>query len=725
LNPIPFMKALISHFVFACYMLLFSGLLFAQAPTPPAGYTGQALRAWFKQHYYDGIHVQHNYQDARVRMYNYIDNHNNKVTCVYSGYQVSVTYGGSGSNPQPINCEHTVPQSFFNYDMPMKSDLHHLFPAYGNWNSTRSNYPFAEIPDNQTTKWMYLSQSQSTIPSTNKDLYSEYVYPKFEPREDHKGDLARAVFYFYTMYPTQAGSIGSVANLQTLYEWHLSDPVSQGEYQRNIDIAAYQGSRNPYVDYPGYAGIAWGVDSVIRTGLDSCATSDLIISEYVEGSSTNCAIEVANFTGQTVNLADYSIKQQTNGTGGWTTGVTLSGQLQSGDVYVIVSSYSTDSYLLNQADLTTSGSAMYFTGNDVIGLFRSTSLVDVVGTQNVNSNFGLDVTLVRADSIKQPTTTYVPAEWVSYPQNTFDSLGSHTYHCNIEVVQDTTTEDTTGTPPDTMTACVPDTSLVWPATDLFFSEYDNGTSNFNNALEIANFTGQTVNLSNYRIKQQTNGAGGWTTGLALSGQLADGAVYVVVFSYATDGTMTSQADLSSSNGAMYFTGNDVLGLFKNNTTLIDIIGVKDVDSTYGTDTTLIRQCNMNVPSVTFCLGEWYGLDANDFTNLGTHEHGPPCSSEKRGAAEQNAFVADDMKINVIPNPAHGQFAMQFTGAFGGSATRIAFLDMMGRTVHSFSVNVGAPGVNTVDIDASSWPSGVYIARVKNGSHEFTSKVVID
>ncbi|MEL7428320.1 MAG: endonuclease, partial [Bacteroidota bacterium] len=140
----------------------------------------------------------------------------------------------------------------------MKSDIHHLFPTYKNWNSTRSNYAFAEIDDNQTTRWMRNTSYQSSIPSSNIDEYSEYANGKFEPREDHKGNVARAVFYFYTMYPTQAGSITSVGNLNTLYQWHLNDPVDAAEIARNNAIEQYQGNRNPYIDQPNLVGRAWG-----------------------------------------------------------------------------------------------------------------------------------------------------------------------------------------------------------------------------------------------------------------------------------------------------------------------------------------------------------------------------------------------------------------------------------------------------------------------------------
>lgn len=245
------LKTAILAFILSLSSILING------QTPPSNLTGAELRTWLKQNYYDGKHSQLGYTDARRKMYNYIDNHNNKITGVYSGYQVSWTYGGTGTNPQPINCEHTVPQSFFGEAEPMKSDIHHLFPTYGSWNSTRSNHPFAEIPDNETTKWMYLDNSQTSIPSSNIDLYSEYANSKFEPREDHKGNCARAIFYFYTMYPTQAGDLSSVADINELYQWHLDDPVDASEISRNNAIEQYQGDRNPYIDYPDAVAAAW------------------------------------------------------------------------------------------------------------------------------------------------------------------------------------------------------------------------------------------------------------------------------------------------------------------------------------------------------------------------------------------------------------------------------------------------------------------------------------
>jgi hypothetical protein len=494
-----------------CFLFLFSIFTTLQAQTPPSNLSGQDLRTWLKQNYYDGKHQTLGYNTARKYLYNYIDNENGVVTCVYSGYQVNSPYGGTTTYPAPINCEHTIPQSFFNEANPMVSDIHHLYATHQNWNSTRSNHPFAEINDNDTEKWMYMSQSQTSIPSSNIDLYSEYANSEFEPREDHKGNVARSIFYFYTMYPTQAGDMSLVADINEMYQWHLSDPVDAAEIARNNAIENYQGDRNPYVDYPNAVASAWGFASVpqvpnapalslnagtnsltvswadvanengyriyrslggsysLLTSLSSNSTNytdynvsegttyyyysiaynsegnspnsnvvsgqlstsgggttnELFISEYVEGSSYNKAIEIANFTGQSVNLSSYSIFKQANGSGSWSSELSLSGTLANGDVYVIANS-SASSSVLAVADLQTSSAAINFNGNDPVALFKNGSLIDVIGNYNSSSYFGANKTLVRNADVSSPNTSYSTGEWASYSQDVFSYLGSHT-----------------------------------------------------------------------------------------------------------------------------------------------------------------------------------------------------------------------------------------------------------------------------------------------------------
>ncbi|MEP4534023.1 MAG: endonuclease [Cyclobacteriaceae bacterium] len=150
----------------------------------------------------------------------------------------------------------------------------------------------------------------------------------------------------------------------------------------------------------------------------------VIISEYVEGSSNNKAIEIANLSSSSVSLSDYSLKKQTNGAGSWSSSpLSLSGTLAAQTTYVIVYG-SAGSTLLAKADLTTTSSVMTFNGNDPIGLFENGTLVDIVGTFSGGSgNFAQNTTLQRNASVTDPSDTYSASEWTTQPQDTFDNLG--------------------------------------------------------------------------------------------------------------------------------------------------------------------------------------------------------------------------------------------------------------------------------------------------------------
>ena len=211
----------------------------------------------------DKNHADDFYRSARLEMYQNVFNYSDTLAGVYSGYKHFYSTA-EYSNPDPINCEHTIPQSFFNKKEPMRSDMHHLFPTHKDINSKRSNYKFAEIDDSKTTNWMIFGTvGNSSKPTLEIDTYSEFYNNTFEPREDHKGNVARAIFYFFTMYPEITGSTGikntitSVANIETLKSWHIADPADSEEKLRQDGIEAYQGNRNPYVDDASLAEKSW------------------------------------------------------------------------------------------------------------------------------------------------------------------------------------------------------------------------------------------------------------------------------------------------------------------------------------------------------------------------------------------------------------------------------------------------------------------------------------
>jgi deoxyribonuclease I len=139
-------------------------------------------------------------------------------------------------NARIINCEHTWPQSRFNQRHNIhlqKTDLHHLYPVDSRSNSSRGNIPFGEVT-NQSSSLCQASQRGPTAAGTIA----------FEPPDQHKGNVARAIFYFSIRYEIPI----SQEEEMYLRLWHLLDPVDEEERLRNDRIYDIQGNRNPFID---------------------------------------------------------------------------------------------------------------------------------------------------------------------------------------------------------------------------------------------------------------------------------------------------------------------------------------------------------------------------------------------------------------------------------------------------------------------------------------------
>ncbi|SDL43506.1 ExeM/NucH family extracellular endonuclease [Tessaracoccus oleiagri] len=171
------------------------------------------------------------------------------------------------------------------------------------------------------------------------------------------------------------------------------------------------------------AGTTWLVPQTA-----SAAASDLIISEYVEGSSFNKAIELFNGTESTIDLSQYRLALFSNGGTTQTASVTLTGTLAPGDVHVVAHG---DATLGGFSPDQRNSSAINFNGDDAVVLYKGDAVIDSFGQVGVRANFGTDVTLVRNASVTAGDTNTTDAfsaaaEWASYPSNTFSYLGSHT-----------------------------------------------------------------------------------------------------------------------------------------------------------------------------------------------------------------------------------------------------------------------------------------------------------
>ncbi|HZU86608.1 MAG TPA: Ig-like domain-containing protein, partial [Anaerolineaceae bacterium] len=168
----------------------------------------------------------------------------------------------------------------------------------------------------------------------------------------------------------------------------------------------------------------------------------LFISEYVEGSSSNKAIEIYNGTGAAVNLSGYKLEQYNNGSLTPSYTYALSGTLANGDV-VVVANDSAGAELLALADLTTNSNMMAFNGDDAIALRTTANVyVDVIGQIGTDpgTRWGASPTSTADNTLRRKGTVSTgdtdgsnafdpAAEWDGYAQDTFDGLGAHVASC--------------------------------------------------------------------------------------------------------------------------------------------------------------------------------------------------------------------------------------------------------------------------------------------------------
>ncbi len=213
-----------------------------------AGLTGTDLKTGL--HNLIDNNTYSNYDGAKLKLFQELDNDNGVVKCVYTGQEwtVNSSYNGS-SNP---NTEHTYAQSWFGSSEVSikKADVHHLFITNSNVNSSRGNLPFDVVRSATAT----YTSDPAYISKRGTNAEGRTV---FEPADPHKGNLARALLYFNVRY-NMTLSQGGVDMLDQLIAWHYADPVDEEELTRNVKVHTHQGNRNPFVDHPEYVSSIWG-----------------------------------------------------------------------------------------------------------------------------------------------------------------------------------------------------------------------------------------------------------------------------------------------------------------------------------------------------------------------------------------------------------------------------------------------------------------------------------
>lgn len=362
----------------------------------------------------------------------------------------------------------------------------------------------------------------------------------WETAEDHLGDqAAQANAVLSVTYDGASGNGTGSA--------HLTDLADQQSFAASTD-----GLATPVgVSYTATAeGGNSGVD-VGSPGGTFTADGDVLFTQYIEGSSNNKALEIANTTGIEVDLSGYVLERYTNGSPTVSASVDLSGILADGDVYVIANG-SSNPDILAVTDLQ-SGVASW-NGDDAIVLRRSVAaggaVVDSIGqvgfdpgTQWGDATLGtLNNTLCRIDSATIGDTDTSDAfdpslEWEAKGEDNTDGLGE--LGCDA----------------------APAPGAV------IFTQYIEGSSN-NKALEVANLGTAAVDLSTYTVERYSNG-GVVPALIPLSGSLETGDVFVISNPNANTDIL-AVTDLENGNAS--WNGDDALVLRDGDGNVADSIG---------------------------------------------------------------------------------------------------------------------------------------------------------
>jgi|LSQX01.1.fsa_nt_gb endonuclease I len=493
----------------------------------------------------------------------------------------------SATHGTVIDREHVWPKSLGNFgeSAPAGTDLHHLILADSKNNQQgHSNYPYGNVnPSSYTAIATYIGNFTGKRGSIN---YSGKSYTVYEPQDQDKGDIARAMFYMAaryssytsnsdpylklsntphtTTFTSSASNPGQAGFLSTLLQWHELDPVDDYEIRRNnLIYNNAQFNRNPFIDYPSWVNAVWGGGAAASPANDDVSQfgqTVAVVPTAITLSPSSLSLNVGGSQTLSVNVTPSNASKSVT----WTSSnnsvasVSSSGTvnaLKVGTATITAKSTLNTSIqgtaTINVSTAPTLGSisiSNYETSVKLMGDYDTSNIVVTAHYSN-----GSTANVKSSAIIETPDTSRLGSQslTVSYTENGISKFTTYDVFVTNNGVH------------------IGNVSAL--ATDLFISEYVEGSSN-NKYLEIFNGTGQSVNLSDYRLQLFANGASTPNNDVALSGTLANNST--IVYKHSSAALTLPSGVTATANSALNYNGNDAIGLYKTSTSsYVDVFGI--------------------------------------------------------------------------------------------------------------------------------------------------------
>ena len=203
--------------------------------------TGNALKSALKT-LDDKKSKSKSYDWSRYEAEDEIENDTTSIICIYTRHAIKKNSHCGSYAWDRWNREHVWTQSAY---PASDTDNHNIFACEGQINNYRGNLPYAEVEHNNTTRQVVFGHQT--------DCYIQNG--KFEPCDEAKGEIARAVMYGVVMYNY---TMTNMISYETVLKWNLEHPVTNRDIFRNNKVQTLQNNRNPFVDHPEYACKIWG-----------------------------------------------------------------------------------------------------------------------------------------------------------------------------------------------------------------------------------------------------------------------------------------------------------------------------------------------------------------------------------------------------------------------------------------------------------------------------------